>query len=118
MMVCFFTSGMAQYTIPSYNVDVTDKAYFQEGRTPSVGLAVVLSKAAMNIKGHVPNFPSGTPCAQVWVYSLDRQDILGPFDLGSDQIFSVAIDDREWGVYIEVSVELLADVWIGESSEE
>jgi hypothetical protein len=72
VMVCSFTRVMAQCPIPSYNVDLTEKASFQEQRNSSTPIAIVLDKRQVNIKGHVPNFPSGTPCAQVWVYSFVR----------------------------------------------
>jgi hypothetical protein len=48
----------------------------------------------------------------VWVYTLDRQTILGPYSLSCDDVLSVEIDDRSWGALVEADTEVFIDVWI------
>lgn len=43
---------------------------------------------------------TNTATAVVIIYSLDRMDELGPFDLYEDTPLNVDIDSREWGVQI------------------
>ena len=112
IIICSVTRVIAQYPIPSYNVDVTQKASFQEQIHMGLINPLTLGKREINVSVHPPTLPIGSLCGGVWVYSLDKRDVLGPFDLISDQTLQVLIDDRAWGVYIEVSVELLASVWI------
>jgi hypothetical protein len=113
-MVCTFTEMMAQYSIPSYNIDITQKATFQELSQEGLVNPLDQGKKDVNIEGHTPLLPAGSPCAQVWVYSLDKRNVLGPYELVTDQVLQVPVDDRAWGVYIEVSAELFTDVWIDE----
>jgi|ERR1035438_5523199 hypothetical protein len=114
VMVCFFTKAMAQYPIPSYNVYVAQPTYFEE-QTNNVlqnAIAITEGRRQVNISGQCPTISSHLPCAEVWVFSLDKQDILGPYYLYNDDILQVPIDSRTWGVYIEGSYELDASVWI------
>ena len=112
LMIVSVIPLMGQYAIPSYNIEVSQKATFQEQRNMVLINPLSIGKREVNIQGQTPTFPSGSPCAEVWVYSLDRHDISGPYNLLNDEILQVLIDDREWGVYIEVSAELSTDVWI------
>src|ERR1039457_3377301 len=112
IMVWSFNKVMAQYPIPSYNIDVTKKASFEGIKNQGLINPLTIGKKDINITGHIPSVPSGTPCAEVWVYTLDKLVVLGPYELANDQLLQVPIDDRVWGVYIEVSMELFTDVWI------
>ncbi|MGA3015026.1 MAG: hypothetical protein ABSD71_13450 [Bacteroidales bacterium] len=112
IMLCSVTNVMAQYPIPSYNIDVTRTANFQEQSNLSMMSVSPMAKRVINVDGHCPNMPSASPCAEVWFYSLDQTNILGPYALYSDELLQIAIDTRSWGVYIEVSDEVYVSVWI------
>jgi hypothetical protein len=73
---------------------------------------LVLDKKSINIHGVNPSQPSGCPCGEVWVYTLDRHEVLGPYDLLNEETLQIPVDDREWGVYVEVTIVLGMDVWI------
>ena len=112
IMIFSFTRVMAQYPIPSYNIDVRQNASFQEQKQDNLVNPMTVGKKEVSINGHSPTLPSGISCAIVWVYRLDNQEILGPYNLANDVPLQVPIDDRAWGVYMEVSTELSVDVWI------
>ena len=50
--------------------------------------------------------------AQVWIYSLDGLDILGPYTVFCGGTLVVEIDGREWGVLVQTNSSVLVDVWI------
>jgi hypothetical protein len=112
ILLCALTIVKAQYPIPSYNIDVTSKATFEQQRNQGLIAPLTIGKKDINISGHIPSVPSGIPCAVVWLYTLDKLEILGPYELDNDEVLQVPVDERDWGVYIEVSMELSADVWI------
>ena len=100
-----------QNPIPSFNVPVYHLANFQESQPPK-------GKRDMNVIIHGVEVPYSDTCkATVWVYSLDRNDILGPYTLYNEETLSVGIDDREWGVIIESEDHVTADVWISDEGK-
>jgi len=116
--------AFCQYPIPSYNVNVTSWANFQESQLSSEltipnsnnsGYVVSpMAKRDMNVQVNCCGFSSGDSCqATVWVYSLDGQTILGPFTVYGGDVLSVPIDDRDWGVIISTEDDITVDVWIG-----
>jgi hypothetical protein len=104
---------MAQYPIPSYDVLVTQQAYFEEQGNDVLINPIPQSKREVNIHVQCPTTSSDSLCAEVWVFSLDEKNILGPYYEDNNDVLSVPIDDRLWGVYIEVTHELNVSVWIG-----
>jgi len=52
--------------------------------------------------------------ATVWIYSLDEQDILGPYNVSCEELLSVEIDERDWGVVVQSEYHVYVDVWIEE----
>jgi hypothetical protein len=113
IMVCFVSQAMAQYPIPSYNVGVIQQAYFEEQGNNMVINPIPQAKREVNIQTQCLAISTHSPCAEVWVFSLDGQDLLGPYYIDNNDILSVPIDDRLWGVYLVATYELNASVWIG-----
>lgn len=112
MLSGFGTS--AQNPIPSYNVPINQVANFQEGSRgihfqPELRGEKVL---VIRIGG------STSSSATVWVYSLDGQDVYGPFTVYGGQTIYVPIDDREWGVLVQSDDHVTADVWIETGSRQ
>ena len=103
-----YSQGVPVYPIPSYNVSVNGYANFREdyySQHPNL----TEGKREMNVQ-----IKSGTQDCQatVWVYSLDRTIILGPYDANCDNIVQVEIDDREWGVLVYSESTISVDVYI------
>jgi hypothetical protein len=57
---------------------------------------------------------SSSSVATVWVYSLDLQDIIGPYTVYGGETIYVDIDEREWGVIVQSEDHVEVDVWIEE----
>jgi hypothetical protein len=110
------TSMIERYMIPSYNIEVKSKANFYEQQNQMLPIQLPSVNKTVCVQGKSPSSPTGIPCAKVWVYSLDMQDVLGPFDLTAGHLLKVIIDERAWGVYSEASMELIMDVWIDRGS--
>jgi hypothetical protein len=101
----------AQYPIPSFNVPVYPKATFEEHSEPVPACDQVLEKRDIVIRSTC-GFASAVECtATVYVYSLDGQNVLGPFTVHCNETLVVGIDSREWGVLIETNCEMTIDVW-------
>jgi hypothetical protein len=86
-------------------------AWFQEN-----GTAFNLDGTREKRDAHVrilPRASESPDCqAQVWLYSLDGLDILGPYTVLCGETLTVEIDDREWGVLVQTDAAVLVDVWI------
>ena len=109
VLVCG-SSLLAQYPIPSFNVPVHFKADFQEQlqRSPDQ----VLEKRTVHIRVSCIGGSITNCSANVWVYSLDGHDILGPFTVNGGETLDVEIDEREWGAYVVSDDAITVDVWI------
>lgn len=123
-LFCGSKQAFSQYPIPSYNVNVTSWANFQEHPLSSGvstrnsnnagGVGSPMAKRNMNVQVNCCGFASTDSCkATVRVYSLDGEKILGPFTVYGGDILSVPIDDRDWGVIVSTEVDITVDVWIG-----
>jgi len=104
----FMARVSAQNPIPSYGVPVDHIANFQEQQKSNKPNYPNKAKGSIIIKSN----GSLSSIAIVYVYSLDHQDILGPFTMHGGDIISVAIDSREWGVLVESDDHITVDVWI------
>jgi hypothetical protein len=107
----------AQNPIPSLNIPVNVRANFQE-------LKNGINYQMKNDRGrrilHVDAQHGSSilaNCGQVWVYSLDGLDVIGPFPLCAGGSLSVEIDNRDWGALVESDAHLVVDVWIEEDAK-
>jgi hypothetical protein len=107
-----FSQTTNSYPIPSFNIEISGNAYFEESafnlspKDESKGRRVIKA----GVQNTLMNF--GTTAAVVWFYSLDKQDILGPFELQEGDVVSLEIDDRLWGSRIIPDSEMVVSVWI------
>ena len=115
LLFAAITSNYAQHPIPSYGVKVNPTAAFTEQSNCLLKAAGIMAKREINIKVTC----SGTlSCnANIWIYSLDGQNIYGPFQVAGGETFTFPIDDREWGVLVESEDDVLVDVWIDNGEE-
>ena len=100
------------HPIPSFNVQVIGLAVFQENnqvsqKEPSKGRRILHTVVTIS-KGRSSHI------ATVYFYSLDQQDILGPFLAYDGVEISEEIDEREWGVLVQSDIEVAVDTWINE----
>jgi hypothetical protein len=101
-----FGQNIPLYPIPSYNIPVYGMARFEPSL--SSGNNQTRGKTIQNVI-----IRGGTGAhAHVWIYSLDGQDILGPYLVYPGQPLSVEIDQREWGVLVETEDEIDVSVWV------
>ena len=106
----FAVSGQTLYPIPSYDVLIKKGANFQELKP--VNGKTILEKRKVYVHSSCTTLGLGSCSASVWVYSLDGRTILGPYLLVGDDLISVDIDEREWGVYVIADSPINIDVWI------
>ena len=110
--------SLAQYAIPSYNVKiVTEPTTFEESvnslsiiipNTHRKPVFVQMQNSDEERKINVQvssSTPGQSANATVQIYSLDEQDILGPFYVTDESILEQPIDNREWGIVIINSSE-------------
>jgi len=101
---------LAYMPIPAYKVPVGHHQNFVEKPGGKKGDHDPKAKRDMHVQSSVT---SGKPTlAIIWVYSLDGQDILGPFYLLSGQSIDVPIDARDWGVYVQSDDHVIISVWV------
>jgi len=71
------------------------------------------AKRIINIHIKTTNKSDSIPCfAEVTIYSLDHQDVLGPYTVNCGETLSVEIDNREWGVSVTSFTPVEVSVWI------
>ncbi len=100
--------------IPSYNVVVSNSAYFQEESSTPGCYSPSDERRDMNISNDTPgNGPIGSGGIIVYVYRLDQSIVLGPFLVHAGETFSVKIDGYPWGVITQTTEPTLVSVWIG-----
>lgn len=106
----------ASKPIPSYKQKVDKAANFQEknngGDTYNPGMK---GKRNMLIVSNVIG-PAKLP-VNIWVYSLDGKDILGPFVIYGDGQISVPIDDRLWGVIVQCDGKVEVSVYTDDEGD-
>jgi len=97
-----FITVQAQYTIPSYNVELNQiSATFEEDQVLNPLVHYEGNRAERKLNVDIKdNNPTQTASVTITVYSLDGLDVLGPFTVTEGTPFEVAIDDREWGVRV------------------
>ncbi len=108
-------SVKAQYPIPSYNVAINYAATFQEIGSPISEFKASKGKRIANVK--LKGSDSQSFCsARVWLYSMDQEIMLGPYSMMCEDLLSVEIDDRAWGVMVQSDDHVYVDVWIEDGS--
>ncbi len=117
ILLLFFLTGFpaakGQNPIPSYNVSVLGDALFVE---PQPQLPAGKTRRTLNASASCTNTgETNLDYTTVYVATVDRQTILGPYTLYCGQTLSVEIDDRQWGVLVTTQTEMLISVWIDES---
>lgn len=103
--------------IPSYDAKVYGSETFVENHLLNAASTPNwVGKRDMVVVAQVSG-PVGTPIS-IWVYSLDLQDILGPYILYDGGTITVQIDDRNWGTFIQCATKVTVSVWIGDGGGE
>jgi hypothetical protein len=99
------------YPIPSYDVTVNGYANFRQDYS-SMNTDQREAKREVNVQ-----IKSGTHSCQatVWVYTLDRTTVLGPYTVYCDNTLTVDIDENEWGVLVQSEEDVLVSVWFGQA---
>lgn len=110
-LISTYPQPIPVYPIPSYNISVNGYAIFSEDYS-SQNPNQIQEKREVNVQ-----IKSGTRDCQaiVWVFKLDRSTILGPFTVDCGNTLTVDVDDSEWGVLVQSEVEVLVDVWFGQT---
>jgi len=107
----------AAHPIPSYNVQVSNRANFQETTQNN---SMAKEKRIMNIQTNTATLSPGSgSIAVVYVYKLNGHKTLGPFYLKCGDQLSVGIDNSKWGVAMELQGPgnpVLTSVWIAHGS--
>jgi hypothetical protein len=117
LSILMVTAAFAKFAkagnpIPSYNVPVSSKAYFQEANSVLVNYSPSDEKRDMNISNDTPgNRPIGSGMIQAYIYRLDQSIILGPFNVYLGETLTIPIDEYRWGVYIETKDDTFVSVW-------
>ncbi|MEI6143880.1 MAG: hypothetical protein WCP85_31670 [Mariniphaga sp.] len=102
-----YTQTSKPYPIPSYNVNINGIANFQETNSSSY------PDGKRQLQAESSCFKSLSSCViNMYVYSLDGLDCLGPYFLSCEQTLSVEIDDRAWGVVVQSECDVQVSVWI------
>ncbi len=131
ILVAFITfvisnETIAQFTIPSYNVEiVAEPTTFEEsGNQVSVfsqinhrkPLLIQTQNSDEERKIHVKvssSDPEQSAYATVLIYSLDEEYVLGPFYVTDESILEQSIDNRDWGVeVVSASENCKISTWI------
>ncbi|HEY9114436.1 MAG TPA: hypothetical protein VIN10_07020 [Bacteroidales bacterium] len=107
------SKAQAQYPIPSYQVELMQvNATFEENENTEILSPINREESQLTIEVGDPN-PLQVSWVIVNVYSLDGQDVLGPYTVMEGSLLSVAIDDRAWGVKVVNCLEgAILSVWI------
>ncbi|HEY9113060.1 MAG TPA: hypothetical protein VIN10_00080 [Bacteroidales bacterium] len=111
-----FKSNVQNYSIPAYDVPVSQNTNFQEPiqvfkKNPKGDRA--RRTAQVDVETQNPPTSPNAVIAIVELYSLDGQDVYGPYSVYENEILNVEVDEREWGVtVIQVMENSEMSVWI------
>lgn len=111
-----FKAKYQDYSIPAYNVPVTQNTTFQQSiqifkERPNGDRA--RKTAQVDVETQNPPSSPNSAIAVVQLYSLDGQDVYGPYNVYENETLEVEIDDRAWGVQVlEVMDDSEMSVWI------
>lgn len=113
LFMASFSTAQVQFPIPSYLVELTQvNTIFEENE--DVVLIAPLSMEEKKINVHIGDLdPSQTSWVTILIYSLDGQDVLGPYTVMEGSPLEITIDDREWGVKVMNYLDgAVLSVWI------
>jgi hypothetical protein len=108
----------ASNPIPSYNILVTDKAYFQEDNASLNTNGLIYAKRQVTVSNDgtpATDGPTGGSSLVVYIYRLDNSIVLGPFVISERQTITATIDENLWGVYAEAYSPTLISVWMNDN---
>lgn len=113
-----FKSSVQNYSIPAYDVPVNQNTSFQEPiqifkKAPNGDRE--RRTAHVDVETQNPPLSPSAIIAIVQLYSLDGQDVYGPYNVYENEILDVEVDEREWGVTVlQVMDESEMSVWIAD----
>ena len=107
-----YGQNIPTFSIPSYNIPVNGYATFINANDPADSCGHTMEKKDVNIHLTGASDVNQQCHATVWVYTLDQSTILGPFIVYCGGTLIVEIDNRAWGVLMQSSESILANVWI------
>lgn len=114
MVTSVFAKVKAANPIPSFNVPVIDKAYFQEDKSASGGYGLSMEKRDINVSNDGSagngNGPVSTALS-VYIYCLEESIVLGPFIVPPGETLTVPIDGNSWGVFAQTNNPTIISVW-------
>ena len=116
MVTAVFAKVKAANPIPSYNVTVIDKAFFQENTSTPSNYDPNKERRDMNVSndGAGTNRPESSTLS-VYIYRLDQSIVLGPFIVPAGEILTVPIDGYHWGVFIQTNSTTYVSVWTNDN---
>lgn len=100
--------------IPSYNVPISNTAYFQEDNSLPSNYSPTKERRDMNVSNDTPGYmPNGTGSGaiEVIIFRLDQSIVLGPFTIPAGEILTVPIDGERWGVAAQTIEPTYMSVW-------
>lgn len=112
ILIVFLGAGsrlQAGKPIPSYNDPISHAADFREKNHNNDPKSDPKEKRGMIIVAQGIG-PAKLPVS-IWVYSIDKMDISGPFTIIGYGELIVPVDDREWGVLFECDGKAVVSVW-------
>jgi hypothetical protein len=115
MVSTAFSKVKGANPIPSYNVSLTDKAYFQENTATTLNYDPSKEKRDLNVSndgaGSKSNGTNELSSMTVYIYRLDQSIVLGPFIVPVGEVVTVPIDGNRWGVFTQTDQPTNASVW-------
>lgn len=114
MVTAVFAKVKAANPIPSYNVTVTNNAYFQESASAAGKDDPNKERRDINVSndGAGTNRPESSSALTVYIYRLDQSIVLGPFIVPAGEILTVPIDGYQWGVFTQTDNPTNISVWM------
>jgi hypothetical protein len=109
LLLCTGAQLQAAKPIPSYKAPVIRVANFTEKHHKNDLKSEPKGRRYMMVVAQVAG-PSRDPIF-IWVYSLDKRSILGPYTIIGSGELTVPIDDRLWGVLVKCDTKVVVSVW-------
>lgn len=101
--------SFAQYSIPSYNVRVDGRAYFEDELGSRGKRSVSITEVCVGSLRSADT--SEQRLSTIYVYTLDHSIILGPYYISCGETLIIPIDEGEWGVYVQTNLEVSMDIY-------
>ena len=115
MVTAVFAKAKGANPIPSYNVPVENKAYFQEDNSILGNYDPSKEKRDINVSNDGPggnrNVPVESSAVTVYIYRLDQSIVLGPFIVPAGETLTIPIDVYQWGVSTQTNNPTTVSVW-------